>query len=246
MNRKLGLLTASAMALLMAACGGGGGGTDASLEGAYDVVADGAPSGNAIVLEDGTLWGIGGTVSAGTLFVESMIQGPLTSSGSSVTSNSLRAYDFESGLAYTASFSGTAASSGVISGTNTVSGVSPVTVSLTPTATADFNFNTAATQAAIAGTWSGFFSSGDTGSVTVSSSGAIDSLTDAGCRIGGTVVPRPSGKNVYNVTITFGPAPCLLPNGSGRGIAVIAGWELTVAAVTADRAYGAAFFGTRP
>jgi hypothetical protein len=60
------------------------------------------------------------------------------------------------------------------------------------------------------------------------------------------VVPRPSGKNVDNVTITFGPAPCLLPNGSGSGIAVIAGAELTVAAVTADRANGAAFFGTRP
>ena len=52
----------------------------------------------------------------------------------------------------------------------------------------------------------------DTGAFTASSS--------LGCNFAGTVLPRPSGKNVFNVSLTFGPAPCALPGQAAAGIAV--------------------------
>jgi hypothetical protein len=40
-----------------------------------------------------------------------------------------------------------------------------------------------------------------------------------GCRATGTIVPRPGGKRVYNVTMNYGGSPCLLPNSTFTGIA---------------------------
>lgn len=170
-------------------------------------------------------------------------------SGSAVTSSSLRRYDFETGSTITGGgFSGNAAGSGVITGTLIAAGFDPVNTVLTPNDPAAYNYNTPATLAGIAGTWTGFFSSSETGSVAISSGGVLSSVTSLGCTISGTVMRRASGKNVYDVTVNFGPSPCALPNGTGSGVAIItssgSARQLTVGVVTADLALGAAFFGT--
>jgi hypothetical protein len=36
----------------------------------------------------------------------------------------------------------------------------------------------------------------------------------------GTATPRSSGKNVMNVSVTFGAAPCALPGQTATGIAI--------------------------
>ena len=64
------------------------------------------------------------------------------------------------------------------------------------------------------------------------------------------MTPRPGGKNVYNVTLTFGAAPCALAGQSGSGIAIaspITGGrtQLVVAAIDSTKQYGAVAFGTR-
>lgn len=258
MDKKLNTCLMLALGGLVAACGGGGGSggggseqpTLTSIEGGYTAVANSGSSGSAIILEDGSLWAISGVESGGVLFVDALIQGPLAVSGSSVSSTTLREYDFASSTTMAGiGFSGSRASSGVISGSVTATGFNPIAFTLTPVAAAEFDYEQAATLAAIAGSWDGFFSTGDSGAVVISATGAVSSLTDAGCSISGSVVPRPSGKNIYNVTIAFGPAPCALPNGSASGIAVIAAAgaerQLTVGVTTADRSLGAAFFGTR-
>lgn len=257
MKKQVSLWAITSMVGFLAACGGGGGGGDddngdaiaSSLAGGYSAAANNGTSGNAIVLEDGSVWNIGGVEAGGVLLVSSMTQGTIGLSGTNVTSSNLREYDFESASPLAVNFSGTVASSGVISGSLTASGFNPVSVTLTPTPSTDFNYDTPASLSAIAGTWTGFFSTGDTGSIAISSGGVVSSVTDFGCSIGGSVTPRPSGKNVYNVSLTFGPAPCALPNGSAAGIAVIVGsgaqTQLTVGATTADRSLGAAFFGSR-
>ena len=237
---------------VLAACGGGGGGdsdNDVDIEGGYTATNSDGSSGSVVVLEDGTAWSIVGTESEGLLVVEALVRGPLSVSGSEVTSSTLRRYDFDTGGTLTGvGFSGSAATSGVITATLTATGLDPVNTELTPIDPAVYNYDTPATLAAIAGSWSGFFSTGDEGDVVISSGGVVSSVTTFGCTISGTVVPRASGRNVYDVTVTFGPAPCALPNGTGTGIAIIASPtsdpQLTVAVVNADASLGAIFFGT--
>ena len=91
---------------------------------------------------------------------------------------------------------------------------------------------------------------GDDGTITVQSNGQFSSTTSVGCAITGTATPRPSGKNVFNISVTFGPTPCLLPNGTASGVAVIThptatSSELSVLVTTAARDHAAAFFGSR-
>lgn len=254
MRKTLKIVAAGALASLLAACGGGGGGggappAAADIQGAYVATNSDNSSGEALILEDGTVWAIGGTESNGSLLVESLIRGPLSVSGSAITSSSLRRYDFETGSTLTGvGFSGSVAGSGVITGTLTAAGFDPVNTVLTPNDPADYNYNTPATFAAIEGTWTGFFSTGDDGAVAISSGGVVSSVTSLGCTISGTVVPRASGRNVYDVALNFGPAPCALPNGSAGGVAIIqllgTTRQLAVTVVTADLSLGAAFFGT--
>ncbi len=102
-----------------------------------------------------------------------------------------------------------------------------------------FNFNLPANLSEIAGAWSGLFI-GDIllderspGAIMISATGQITS-PGAGCSYSGTVTPD-ANKNFFNVTITFGPAPCnpanqtisgvavdmLLPNGATRQLLIV-------------------------
>lgn len=72
------------------------------------------------------------------------------------------------------------------------------------------NYDTPAMLSAISGSWSITELSGEDLALTVASSGAFTAASSLGCNFSGTVRPRASGKNVYNVALTFGPAPCEL------------------------------------
>ena len=247
----LKMLAGLSLISVLVACGGGGSGGDdnADIEGGYAATNSDGSSGSVLVLEDGTAWSIVGTESGDLLEVEALLRGPLSVSGSEVTSSTLRRYDFETSSTITGvGFSGIVTDSGAITATLTATGFDPVSTALAPIDPAVYNYDTAATLAAIAGTWTGFFSTGEEGDVVISAGGVVSSVTTSGCTISGTAAPRASGKNVYDVTVNFGPAPCALPNGSGSGVAIIASPasdpQLTVAVVSADRSLGAVFFGT--
>ena len=103
--------------------------------------------------------------------------------------------------------------------------------------------------AVIAGSWSLTTLDGDGLTMNVQNNGSFTAVS-SGCGFGGTVAPRASGKNVFDVQLTFGPAPCALPGQRAAGIAVAyplgnGRTQLLVAVVTPDRSAGQAAFGDR-
>jgi hypothetical protein len=61
----------------------------------------------------------------------------------------------------------------------------------------------------------------ETLSFGVSALGVVNGSGSSGCHYSGFVTPRPSGKNVYNVSLTFAGAPCILAGQQVSGVAVV-------------------------
>lgn len=125
------------------------------------------------------------------------------------------------------------------------------TVSFTsaPIAPGVIDYNSPANLADIRGTWNMTSLRGYSSTLTISTTGDL-TATSEGCSFSGTFTPRASGKNVFDVAITFGPAPCKLPGESIRGIAIDylltnGQRQLIVAGIDAARTGTAAFFGVR-
>ena len=73
-----------------------------------------------------------------------------------------------------------------------------------------YNYNVPASLSTIAGAWSVTGTYGSSFSLSISSSGAL-TVQSGPCVASGTVSPRASGKNVYNLTATFGSTGCNFP-----------------------------------
>lgn len=119
-----------------------------------------------------------------------------------------------------------------------------------PIAGSSYHYNAAASLTTLAGSWSTTSLTGETVALTISPAGAFTATSSLGCSFGGTVAPRASGKNVFNVSLTFGAAPCALPGQIATGIAVAntlssGRTQLLVAVVDSTRTYGTAAFGSR-
>ena len=91
---------------------------------------------------------------------------------------------------------------------------------------------------------------GTAATLTMSAGGAVAG-TNLGCTFTGTALPRASGKNVFDVSVTFGAAPCALPGQTATGIAItyaVAGTaqkQLLVAVQSSTKANGTMFIATR-
>lgn len=84
----------------------------------------------------------------------------------------------------------------------------------------------------------------------VAANGAFTGTTADGCSLSGTLVPRPSGKNIFNFQLNLGPAPCALPGATGAGIGIYTTLangmhQLIIASVDVSRTFGSVAFGTR-
>ncbi|HVE54618.1 MAG TPA: hypothetical protein VNB23_14655 [Ramlibacter sp.] len=121
----------------------------------------------------------------------------------------------------------------------------------TPTAV-DFRLSrspvsaTVPTLAALAGDYPGqvSFSLGTRAATfAVTSAGAVSSVINA-CNITGVVAPR-SDINAYDLTITFGGAPCVFPNLSFNGVAHHSGGRLVAAVRNTAIHQAIVFSGTR-
>ena len=64
--------------------------------------------------------------------------------------------------------------------------------------------------------------------------GYLAGTTTSGCIFKGTTAPH-QGANAYDVSVTFGPAPCPLPDTTVTGHAVLDGARLLVALPSPDR-----------
>lgn len=218
------LLVAAMIASALSACGGGGGddgGPPAALtlQGVWDTtLAPGGDEGGVVVLEDGSFWAFSGDPQSSS--IDTLYQGTVSVTGNALSSSNLRAYALDTGaFVDVTNVSGTLAANSFSLNATASGAVTAVAGTRSP-ADASYNFDTPAQLADIQGSWTGAFSTGDSGTVTVQANGSFSSTTSAGCSFTGSATPRASGKNVFNVTLTFGPAPCLLPNTSGSGVAL--------------------------
>lgn len=75
------------------------------------------------------------------------------------------------------------------------------------------------------------------------------SSTGNGCSAAGTAVPRPSGKNIFNITITFTGTNCALGNGAvTTGVAYYdaVNRQVLVMALNSAKTDGFIYVGTKP
>lgn len=246
----------TALAAFLAACGGGGDegttpNTSALPEGVYggSITGSPSPSFELLVLENGDLWSLYGTRSLSSFSVAGFVQGSTTSGGSSFSSVNARDYGFAPVAAGTASGTFNAAAR-TISGSVTAGGQT-VSFSGGPIPGSLYNYDAPASVAAVAGNWTlGTTLTGDTVFLNIQSNGSFSATSVSGCTFTGSVAPRASGKNVLNVSLTFGPSPCALPSQTATGIALsyplsTGSTQLGVAVQNSARTLGIAAFGTR-
>lgn len=222
----------------------------ADAEGAYVGTLTGSTNSafQLVILENGEYWAIYGNQTPATFFVSGLVQGTGVSNNGTFTSSDLKDFGFFPAIAgalnstynlATLAFSGTAAFS-----------IGTVGFVASPATASTYNYNTAASLTTVSGAWALTASTGESVAVSISPTGVYSASTNLGCTFSGTVTPRPSGKNVFNVTYTFGPAPCALPGQAATGIAITfpvsAGkTQLIVGGVNSARNAGTVAFGTR-
>ena len=209
---KLKLLLSVLVAAALTACGGGDESSpNADPQGFWSGPASTGYTVNTVILNTGEVWGVysqGATI-WGALY------GSATVSGQRVT---VQGTDFN--------FATNSASSGTLTGTLVprsslqLSSTSGVSTSLSY----DASYETAATAAAITGTWSFVGRSGAfelvPESVTVDGTGSF-TLSQADCTSSGSIVPRPGGKNIYDFNLTSVGSACALGYSTLSGVAYL-------------------------
>ena len=229
--------------------GGGAGGTTSYTGQAQGVYSGTASTGNAfatIILPNDKFYGIYGTTTGNTFFVNGMVAGQATSSNGSLMAN---VTDYLStGQTLSDTITATDVPGQSVTGTLTENGTS-VTFNGTALATSSFNYNTAASVGSISGAWNGSLLDGMTTAVTINTNGTVTG-NSSGCSFTGTISADASGKNFYDVSITFGSSPCAFPNQTATGVGVYyllsdGVTHQLLAGVTLGSSVGTVFFAQR-
>jgi hypothetical protein len=214
------IFTSVCLVSLLSACGGGGGGgsntttptSSGTAEGFYVGTTSTGYGVAALILENAETWGF-------------YYSGPTTSGVFNGTSNGTGSTFSASGTDF--NFITRSATSGTLSGT--VATASSINASSsnggTVSLTYESSYTTAASLSAIAGNYTGWGVSKSTPSqsvtFTVNSAGAISGSV-SNCSVSGSITPRASGKNVYNVSTTFSGSGCALGSGvTTTGVATL-------------------------
>jgi hypothetical protein len=214
MNNMLKKIKLSVLALIIttafSGCGGGESSTpNADPQGYWVGNASTGYTVSAAILENGETWGVytSGSTIYGALYGMASINGNTVS---------VSGTDFN--------FLTNSSSQGTLSGPI----VAKSTLSLNGTASVPLvyqaYYDTPATAAGITGTWSFTGRSGSytliPGTITVDSSGRF-TLNQTNCVTSGSIVPRPSGKNVYNLTLNAVGTSCAVGQSSMSGVAML-------------------------
>ena len=253
------LVGVALLATVLGGCGGGGnssaadpldGTTTARAEGFYRGGQNGSASRNfqLLVLENDEFWSLYGDDTASQFLVRGFIQGAGTSSNGSLTGD---ARDFGAAPPVSGPLVASYRPHGRMLGTvSSAEGVVFFQGTGVDATNSTYDYDTPASLGDITGRWSLNGLDGTVTDATIGASGAIQAST-SGCTLTGAIAPRPSGKNVFDVSVTMGVAPCSSPGTTFRGIALsylLQGTntrQLLVAGVDANRTSGAAFFGSR-
>lgn len=194
--------------MTLTACGGGSNDTVANQDpqGFWLGTSETGYSIASVVLENGQYY----SLFSKNGLVEGANYGAITVSGTSYSGNLEDIY-----------IPGNQTNSGTISGTfspkSRLQGVTAYSNNTVGSFTTTYNaaYDTPATMSAIAGQYSGPYRSGATAVLNIAMNGVVDGTTTAAgttvpkCMITGSVVPRPSGKNVYDLTLQWHDNPAL-------------------------------------
>lgn len=236
--------------LMLSACGGGGGDSTSALpaasaaQGAYLGTVSNGYEHNTIILDDGQFYTLYGVTTAAGFVASRFLQGSGNANNGSFSSSNVK--DYYGGSAFSGTLSASYSASN-FSGTLTEGGTS-VTFTGAPINAAVFDYNSAASLSTVSGVWNLTSIDGDPVALTLAANGSYTAFSGT-CSITGTVTPRPSGKNVFNFTQTFG-STCPLAGQSASGIAITylltnGQRQLIVAETNASRTFGTALFGVR-
>lgn len=253
-----------ASAIFLTACGGGSDSAPAAAVpvvvaptkaegyyvGSFSTTAN--PNGvfETIVLENDDIWAIyGGRTSTGATAVFGMIQGKGVSNNGSFSGTDLRDF-YANGQVVSGSMSASYVAGTSLKGTVSSGNQTTAFTAAVPT-TSNYNYNAVPKLADIVGSWTGFNLRGGTDTVTVKADGTLSSV-DSGCLTTGTVTPRASGKNVFNLSVqAASTAACGTSAGlTATGLVVTnllpdGRRQLTAVYVTAARDRASAFVAVR-
>lgn len=257
------LLIFSLLAMILVACGGGGGGgasTDSTTtsnsgqkaEGVYEGTLTTGETVNILALENDEVYVLYGQNSGGSLRVYGFDWAQGTSKNGTYSASVVKDY-YYTGAVTTGSVVASYIANTSFNGTATINGVRVGFTSAPPTNSL-YIYNTPAMLSAVAGSWTGTLLSGEAGIVTISTSGALTANFKGSysgtCTATGSVLPRNSGKNVYDLSLTFGSAPCLLPGTTVGGVMLSylltnGQKQMIAVATTTNKSSGNVFFARR-
>jgi hypothetical protein len=191
--------------------------TAGQAQGVFSGTSSDGSSFQSIILPNDTFYAIYGTTSGNVFYISGMMTGQGASNNGKYTAT---VTDFtNSGTTLTGSVAATYVTGTSISGTVSESGNSNVSFSGTVASTSSFNYSNAALLSDISGTWTGTLMDGSTAIVNIDASGTF-SGSDSGCSFSGSMTPDSSGKNFFDISLTYGASPCLSPNQTQVGIGV--------------------------
>lgn len=204
--------------VVITACGGGGGGsggastpvTNLDPQGFWGGTSSAGYDISAVVLENGELYNI----FSRNGIAYGIDYGVLSVSGSTFSGNISEFY-IPTNQVFAGTTTGTFTPKSIISGS-----VSFAAGNGTFSGTYGTAYDTPATLAALTGNYVGNYYTGAPVTMAISSTGAITG-TSTNCSFSGTAIPRPTGKNVYNVTLTFTGTQCAPGAGNASGIGVL-------------------------
>lgn len=208
---------------------------------------------NAIILENGDFWFFYGTQSSYSFQVANFVEGTGASNNGSFTSSNSKDFGYYPARVRTisASYNPTAQT---ISGTGSsiaadinFSGDAPSSFSGGLLTNSTYNYATPATLSSITGAWTTTDTQTNRVLINVAASGAFTATETGGCVISGTVTPRASGRNVFDVikensvscsSVSKSGISFVYPLSTGRT-------QVIFALVDATRSYGSVFSGAR-
>ena len=233
----------------LAACGGGNDGanedvTSANPTGIWTGSTSTDRSVTGVVLGDGSYYLFYSRVGAPEA-IAGVVQGSGSTSGSTFSSVDGKDFHFDSSEVLDATVLATVSTQQAFNGTISYT-LSSQSRQLTTTYSS--LSNTPASLNTVQGTYSGrvVTSAGaESAALNVTSDGTFSGTGESGCAVSGSVTPR-SDVNAYNISVSFGPVPCLFANQTFSGVALLEGNLLRAAAPNNARTDGILFVGNRP
>lgn len=230
--------------LLSVSCGGGGGedsspSAKTSAQGFWEGTSANKTI-TGVVLDNGTYYVIYSPAGSG------YIHGTGTSDNGSFTSDNARIFNFQDSRIYSATIDASYTEKQSFSGVISLSETNSSSFS----ASYNSRYEDTPSLSALAGTFAGIgvsLSGRENIALTISSDGAVTGIGGVtGCRATGSVSPHPNG-NIYDLSLTFGGAPCTRPGETLTGIVYYQSSSRTgiAAAQNSTRTEGFLFSGVK-